>query len=356
MMISKITINNFRTHGHTELNLSNGINVVVGLPDSGKTNIIRSLIWVLTNRPSGFRFHNDMSKESETSVKIDFQDRQWIEFLKSKKSAKYLTSSDNGALVSIGQDVPNSVSDIANMSDLNIQKQLDKHFLICSSPSEVAKTFNRITRLEKIDKCVSLLTSDINTQNKNIKSCKDAIAETQEKLDAIGDVKRMQDEADDINQIEHDIEKMEQTISDMCSIMVGIESLKCVLKQYDDLSDGEDSFEKIEHDHVSLDQQNTAICFLEKIINDIVSIDQKEFNKRSLVGLQEIEEKFDRINNCVEKIDGLSAIINICDSTWKTFNKSKSDLDKQAKEYDRFLKTVTICPFCERPWSMDQCK
>ena len=52
-MIDKIKIENIQSHKNTELNLSNGINVIVGSSNNGKSAILRALYWAIYNRPLG---------------------------------------------------------------------------------------------------------------------------------------------------------------------------------------------------------------------------------------------------------------------------------------------------------------
>ena len=46
-MIDKIKIENIQSHKNTELNLSNGINVIVGSSNNGKSAILRALYWAI---------------------------------------------------------------------------------------------------------------------------------------------------------------------------------------------------------------------------------------------------------------------------------------------------------------------
>ena len=52
-MIKKLHIRNFQSHKDSRLIFSDGVNVIVGNSDSGKSAILRALNWVITNRPSG---------------------------------------------------------------------------------------------------------------------------------------------------------------------------------------------------------------------------------------------------------------------------------------------------------------
>jgi len=46
-MINSLTIQNFQSHKNTTLEFDNGINIIIGQSDSGKTAIIRALNWVI---------------------------------------------------------------------------------------------------------------------------------------------------------------------------------------------------------------------------------------------------------------------------------------------------------------------
>lgn len=354
-MIKSIAIKNFRTHQNTTLELSDGINIVVGFPDSGKTNIIRSLLWVLTNRPLGFRFHSDIAQDTDTSVKIDFKECQWIELSKNKKAANYTTSIDKEALKAIGQEVPDSVSSIANMSELNIQKQLDRHFLICSTPAEVAKVFNRITRLEKIDKTVSLLTTDINSCNKEIKQSSEAIVDLQSQIDAIGDLSEMESECkamieyqDQIAEIESNQEALKGKINSIIFASTSMQKYQGVEKAsvdfqaiealQDDLQTLEEESNDLESFIQALESAAGKYKALEKHVKNI-SVDYELLQSQS----KALEDYQDEINELQEHI---SDVERVHEAMIAVRDRRNAELEA----YKAFLATIKICPFC------DQCK
>lgn len=81
--ISRIEIVNFQSHSYTDLYLSDGVNVIVGPSDSGKTAIIRAIKWVLFNEPSGSSFIK--RGEEYAKVVLYFNDNTIIERGRSKK-------------------------------------------------------------------------------------------------------------------------------------------------------------------------------------------------------------------------------------------------------------------------------
>ena len=66
-MIKQLNIHNFQSHEDSSLNFTEGVNVIIGASDSGKSAIIRALKFVVYNSPSG----SDMRSwwGGETSVK-----------------------------------------------------------------------------------------------------------------------------------------------------------------------------------------------------------------------------------------------------------------------------------------------
>ena len=52
-MIKRIKIENIQSHKETELELSSGINAIVGSSNNGKSAILRAFYWLVYNRPLG---------------------------------------------------------------------------------------------------------------------------------------------------------------------------------------------------------------------------------------------------------------------------------------------------------------
>jgi chromosome segregation ATPase len=354
-MIKSIAIKNFRTHQNTILELTDGVNCLVGGPDSGKTNIIRGLLWALTNRPLGFRFHSDIAQDADTSVKIDFKEDQWIELSKNKKAANYTTSIDKEPLKAIGQDVPDSVSSIANMSELNIQKQLDRHFLICSTPAEVAKVFNRITRLEKIDKTVSLLTTDINSCNKEIKQVSEAIVDLQNQVDAIGDLSEMELECkamieyqDQIAEIESNQEVLQDKINSIVFASTSMQKYQGVEKA----SIGFQAIEKLQDDLQALEEESND---LELFVQALESAAGKykaleKYIKNISVDYELLQSQLTAIESHQDEIGELQEHITDVERMRQAMTTVRDRRNAELQVYKAFLATIKICPFC------DQCK
>jgi exonuclease SbcC len=53
-MIDHVAIKNFQSHKNTNIDFQrNGVNVIVGTSDQGKSAILRAILWAVNNRPMG---------------------------------------------------------------------------------------------------------------------------------------------------------------------------------------------------------------------------------------------------------------------------------------------------------------
>lgn len=168
-MIKSLRLKNFQSHENTELEFCDGINAILGESLSGKTAIIRALLWLFFNRPSGFRFHSDFDKSGETRVEVKLSNEVEIFHEKTSGGSVYGISADGQPakiFSSVGQGVPDIIQSALNIREINISEQLDKPFLIADSASEIGKVFNRITKAEQVDSWILSLTSKIGVQKK----------------------------------------------------------------------------------------------------------------------------------------------------------------------------------------------
>lgn len=160
-MITSIELKNFQSHRHSRLQFHPGVNVIIGTSDSGKTAIIRGLRWLVWNRPLGSSFRSNWG--GPTSINL-FAGSTNVYREKDKTDFYQLNDTEFRAF---GTDVPSEIQEALNISEVNLQRQLDQPFLISESPGEVAQHFNRVANLDQIDismKSISSLVRSINQQ------------------------------------------------------------------------------------------------------------------------------------------------------------------------------------------------
>ena len=156
-MFRKLEIKNFQSHKHTEMTFDPGVNIIYGLSQAGKTAILRAMRLAIYNRPSGAKYYSNFAApkgQTEISIELDNGQVHLTKFVKrAKDGQKVLDGTEyetQGMTFSPGVDVPEEVRKLFNMTEINIQNQFDAPFLATSSPGEIARTINRITKLKAV--------------------------------------------------------------------------------------------------------------------------------------------------------------------------------------------------------------
>ena len=99
-MIQTGVIRNFQSHKKSILNLSKGVNVIVGKTDSGKSAIIRALRWLFTNTPSGDAFRSWDGGDTKVSATFYDMDKK-ITRIKGNKNAYIVETLDEQSVVTM---------------------------------------------------------------------------------------------------------------------------------------------------------------------------------------------------------------------------------------------------------------
>lgn len=164
--IKEILLKGFQSHTDTRIDLSPGLNVVVGPSDSGKTAVIRSIRWGLYSEPSGDAFINPQIEKAMAALK--FSDGSEIVRTRGKGENSY---SVNGIdFKGFGTNIPEEVSLAHGMpkasfgemeTSLNISFQLDAPFMLSETPGAAAKVLGKLAGTEELDLAAKSVNSDL---------------------------------------------------------------------------------------------------------------------------------------------------------------------------------------------------
>jgi len=179
-MIQSIFLRNLQSHQKTKIHFDPGVNIIIGPSDSGKSAIIRGLKLVAYNRPSGNDIRSNWGGKTESKIYTD----EGVVIRSKDKVEEYILHVDGGSIETepiifhaFKTEVPKEVSDFLNISDVNLQTQLDSPYLLSLTPGAVATHFNKVARLDKIDsataninKWVRELNADVTHYEKDLQS------------------------------------------------------------------------------------------------------------------------------------------------------------------------------------------
>lgn len=330
-MITRIEIKNFQSHKNTTLDFTNEVNVFCGESDNGKTAIIRAIRWVAENRPLGTdklnSTWNDTFKD-DMSVKLWLSDNVWVERIRNKSlnGYRYFRDGKEVTLEATGTDVPQVITDILGLNDVNFQFQMDSPYLLSMSASEASKYFNKIIHLDTIDETLSVADSDKRNLNSEKKVVESDIKKYEQKLEEL----EWLDEAENI-QIR--IDKYDSLIRNKED---SIRNLEASISDYEKVSSDIKNFDKED----SLISEIESIC-IENYSDFEVSISDYESLSRKI-------KNFDEEDNLIKEIEDIR-IADYSDFQYSVLEYIK--LEESLKKYEALLKPLEeslpdICPLC----------
>jgi len=305
-MINTLTIRNFQSHKETILDLSPGVNVITGPSDSGKSAILRALIWLVENRPSGDSFRSDWG--GSTFVELDLG-KFTVWRVRNKDQNEYgmwNPDATKGALIfkAVRSEVPEEVQKALRISPISIQQQHDLLYLFTSSPGEVAKHFNTLAHIDSIDS--------------SIKNVQRWLRDLERKV---------------ISSEEH------------------IDGLKLQLTQFENIESLEEKVKALERLEKQKAEKSMKAIQLKDYISQYKTV---ESALKELKPIQKLSKKVDSIAKLMKDRKGLNARANAIDNILSRIKSTRSrteaiefKLERLEEEYENNFPDV--CPLCERP-------
>ena len=284
-MIKSVSIQNFQSHAKTELDFHEGVNVIVGTTDGGKTAIIRALRWLIWNRPSGdalrSRWGGATNVQLETEEGVITRSKDKID-----KYTLRLKGQEDIEFKAIGTSVPTEIQRVLNISEINLQNQHDATFLLSDTPGAVATHFNKVARLDRIDSATSAINGWIRGLKSDVSHLETDIATEKAKLPQF----------ENLEKFEIEIEALEQMESRLTSMRGKRDTLKKVITQYADLEEEIETLTPLLEleglvtstlDNIAQqDQLQTQADELHAIIDDLEELEGKETTANELLPLE----------------------------------------------------------------------
>lgn len=383
-MIKKLNIKGFQSHENSLLEFSNGVNIIAGTGDVGKSSIFRSKNWVSRNRPLGEDFINDNMDSCEVSMTvIDNEKETEVTRFRSRKGDNYYKI-EGATFEAFGHSVPERVSEILNMDDLNIQWQEDVYFIIYSSPGQIASYVRSLVGLDQIDSVIKRMTSAINRQKEIISELKQDIKTDQtkiEKLKSIG-LDEFEKSLQDLQKNTKYEEEIDEEIKTIKLCVHKVEHINLFLFSFEDPTELIDRSRELENQYNETLRKigiiRPKVYALSK--KDIVDIEQSQQLISTSIKLEEEyskkKSKVDNLSRLISKIKKirifsfdvsilekypekdyeetevlfirLSGLISRLKSLEIKIQEFKEKEDKAQEEVSNLQKGLDTCPYCER--------
>ena len=242
-MLKKLTLTNFQAHKDTTIDLSTGVNVIVGRSDRGKSSIIRSLQLLFFNRPGGSSYIRHGAKECR--VDLELATGVVLSRIRGKSKNQYQINDDE-PLKAPGRDVPEEVLAECPIQEINFQGQHDSPFMLSETAGECGRMLNRLVDLTVIDRILSSLnTNKRNTSNK-LEFTKETMKDLRSDCAKYADVSSMRTDADALAETLKKNEILARGISDASKAIDSYSSLFAEVAEEKDPSEALESIVAIE--------------------------------------------------------------------------------------------------------------
>jgi DNA repair protein SbcC/Rad50 len=351
-MINSISITNFQSHKESFIEFCNGLNIITGSSDSGKSGILRSFRWVYENRPSGDSIRNwSCKKEDIVFVKIELSEGNvYKERINGK--TKYFLESKGGSqeFEAFKSDVPQEIIDIFNLSEFNIQTQHEPYFLLNDSPGEVAKKLNSLVGLDIIDTIFKNLNSKILGLKRSIDSEEENFNSLTKQINDLSWLDQAEISLNKVDEEQRNLEKDKTKFLGVLEIVKRCSSIKEELEEILPLKGLENTIKKMVNDLNNLKenqekyiQVSSLIQSIENFKKDILEVKkQNEIENPILLLKKEIENYL----FCEQRYEEVVGIISLLTQLQEGYQIQTSLVEESKTELKKVLIEYKICPFC----------
>jgi DNA repair protein SbcC/Rad50 len=347
-LIDRIAIEGFQAHKKTVIEFHPGMNVVTGASDAGKSSVIRALLWVVQNRPTGDTVRNwNLDKDATVKVTVEMCGKL---ISKIRKGSKAWYNLNDKKYEAMGSDVPQEIEETFNLTDINIQSQHTPYFLINDSAGKVAERLNELVHLDIIDKLYRNINGKITESKRKVSESEELINELDSSIKTFQHLDKI---ADIISEIDGSISTMgdeESTIRKLQGLITTIANAEIDITQFSNtvgLSVRVSELEAAIKDYVAKETENQALA---NLITEVRTQEKKIETEKDWLTVEERSKElieqiatWQKANADVvylqELTDSLNYAIEMVENQAAALEDRKIDLKS-------LLKKTKICPLC----------
>lgn len=357
-MIKSIELKNFQSHKNTKLLFDKGVNVIIGSSNDGKTAILRALNWSLNNRPSGLSLLSywDRDKKGKPikgqEVNVEFFEEDII--ISRKRNDKFngyeIQHIDNiEKIEAIGTDVPEQISELFNLSEVNLQRQFDAPFLLSESAAEIARSFNKIIKLDAIDRILSNAENQRKKNNQEIVFTEEEIKRTTEQLDRFKWIKDAKAKIETAKRREQRLREKEEKYSKIERLLNQFDDVAELLNVLPDkplLEKVQNKIQEIEDIEARISIKRSNLSFFHSLVSKVKS-KTEEIEKYKKINFEKVDILIKNIMVLKSKLDEKQGKKNNLNSILVNFGTHSSSIAIYNMQIENIkLQMPDLCPYC----------
>lgn len=276
-MISKIIVENFQSHKHSELELSEEVNAIIAPSNEGKSSLFRAIELVRTNRPLGEEYISWGTGDCYVTIKT--KEGNLITRKKTKDSNEYIINKTS--YKSFGASPPQQVQETLNIKDINYQSQSDRHFLLPPfySAGQIASILNEVIGIDDIDRVRKYLKEKENEANRELKESKTNLTKIKKAKELFKDIGEHELIINTAEMLETDIVLNRKKYKQLIGLLQSISSIRVKIIALNRITSLEKNLLKAEKRNAIIQElikkQKQLIILKEKIEEQRETIKQK---------------------------------------------------------------------------------
>lgn len=237
MKLVELRIQQYQSHLDSTIKFTDGLNIIVGPSDSGKSSIIRALKKLIRDTPAGKGFITNGKTECEISLVFEFEGQlhKVVRKITSSKNLYYLDTKEFGGF---GREIPLEVQTALDMAlldlengdyvDLHFTNQHDHPFLLGDTASHRSRVLGRLTGLHILDKAIVNCNSQVKQASQRMDALKDYKKELDRELSALPDVVELEE---DLKLRTIELAEIKKTSSDLLKLQLLQSQLVSIVSQ-----------------------------------------------------------------------------------------------------------------------------
>jgi len=346
-MIKSIDIQNFQSHSDTKLELHKGVNIIIGNSDAGKTAIIRALRWVIWNRPSGSSIKSWWGDKTKVVLEVEegsvnkSKDKQDLYIVKTSSGKSY-------TLKAFGTSVPEEVSNLLTINEINLQQQLDSPFLLSKTSGQIASYFNKIAKLDEIDLSQKNVQSWIRKLKSDIDHNRKQIIDKKKELKKFDFIEKFEIELEVVEEMEKKLKTLRTSSNKLMDLNASYYDNRIetdLYYPYLELENKVDTTLELYNKKREYEKQSGKLY---SIIISIISNKKKIEKEKTLLPIENkvnaILLLYKNINILNNEYEPLSNLISNIKSTERSIKKSKIMHEDLSREFNKSF--PDRCPLC----------
>ncbi len=184
--IKSLKLENFESWEFAKFYFHPGVNVFVGLSDSGKSSVLRALYLLIENKPSGEDYRSTFAnKKAITTVTGEFSDGTIVSRRRGNSINQYilqLPGQKEQIFEAFKSNIPDEIANAINLNSVNIQRQVELPFLLSQNAADRGRFFNEVAGLDKIDSSQKYANGKVLEAGREQVSCEKEIERITEEL------------------------------------------------------------------------------------------------------------------------------------------------------------------------------